>query len=252
MQSLQALQKEERERYERELKAAREETEKIKTRNMFLANDFEEVVRKNKVLEKSTTGAGDGMDRTADQASPLTTPRKKRFMPLRDGFDDDVILTSPKFKLKGTTPSKKRKRPSVESPVGHLPLSQARRPPLDENNKHLHVVDEEILQRLWHDDHRFDVGKPTIALNPVLMFVKLFEALEAHRSEQGNIRTMEALSKYAFPSSPDTSLSSLFIDNLISLKATSSKAEFPVVVSKSLLSIWRGILEEKFVSSTIP
>ena len=77
----------------------------------------------------------------------------------------------------------------------------------------------------------------------------MFEALAAHRSGQGNIRTLEALSKYTLPSAPDTTLSSLFIDKIAVFKATSSKAEFPAVVCKSLLSVWQGIMHDRFVSS---
>lgn len=78
--------------------------------------------------------------------------------------------------------------------------------------------------------------------------MKLFEALATHRSGQGNIRTLEALSKYTLPSSPDTTLSSLFIDKITTLRVTSSKAEFPVIVCKSLLSVWQGIMHDRFVS----
>lgn len=157
LQQLHAIQKEERERFEQELRVAREEAEKLRTRNMFLSNDFEEVMRKNKALERSDvvdndTGRGNG------QASPMTTPKKKRPLPHRDGFDDnEIVMTSPKFKSKVVTPSKKRKRQPLGSPLGPLPLSQSRRMPAIEGSRHPHAVEEEILQKLWCDDHRFDV-----------------------------------------------------------------------------------------------
>ncbi|KAF8426866.1 hypothetical protein EV426DRAFT_423425 [Tirmania nivea] len=230
LQQLHTNQKEEREKLEQELRVAREEAEKLRTRIMFLSNDLEEIIRKNKALEKSAT-AGDDTDRGNGQASPMTTPKKKKPLPHRDGFDDDeIVMTSPKCKLKAMIPSKKRKRQLLESPIGSLPLSQSRRTPFVESSRHLHVIDEEILQRLWCDDHRFD----------------LFEALATHRSVQGNIRTLEALSKYTLPSVPDTTLSSLFIDKITALKVTHPKAEFPAVVCRSLLSVWQGIMHDRF------
>lgn len=224
-----AVQKEERERLEQKLRVAKEEAEKFRTLNMFLSNDVEEMKRKNKALERSGM-AGDNTGRGNRQASPITTPKKKKALPHRDGFDDDeIVMASPKFNSKTMTPSKKRKRQPLGSPVGPLPLSQSRAPAV-EGSRHLHVIDEEILQRLWSDDHRFD----------------LFEALAAHRSGQGSIRTLESLSKYTLPSAPDTTLSSLFIDKITAFKAASSKAEFPAVVCKSLLSIWQGIIHDRF------
>lgn len=141
----------------------------MKTRIMFLTNDLEEVVRKNKkTLERSNTGVGEEASRNSGQPSPLTTPKKKKQMSLRDGFDDDdFVLSSPKFKSK--TPSKKRKRPPVESPVSSLPLAPTRKTPVAETSQQLHLVSEEILQRLWDDDNRFDVREALFSYinNPI-------------------------------------------------------------------------------------
>jgi len=165
LQQLHAIQKEERERFEQELRVAREEAEKLRTRNMFLSNDFEEVIRKNKTLERSGT-AGDDTSRGYGQGSPIATPKKKKPLPHRDGFDDDdIVMTSPKFKSKTMTPSKKRKRQPLESPLRSLPLSQPRRTPAAESSRNLLSVDEEILQRLWCDDNRFDVCEAQYTLS---------------------------------------------------------------------------------------
>jgi len=165
LQQLHANHKDEREMREKELRMEREEAEKLRTRNMFLSNDFEELIRKNKALERSSTAGGD-TGTGYGQASPMTTPKKKKALPHRDGFDDDeIVMTSPKFKSKTMTPSKKRKRQSLGSPVGPLPLSQSRRAPVVEGSRNLHVIDEEILQRLWSDDHRFDVCEARYTLS---------------------------------------------------------------------------------------
>ena len=244
--SIQAMHKEEREKYEQELRMVKEEIEKLRTQNMFLANDFEEVLRKNKSLEKN---GNDDLGKIARQSSPMTTPKKKKFMPHRDGFDDDeIVITSPNLKSRVITPSKKRKRPSLESPKGSLPLSQSRGAPAIEGARNLYVVDEEILQRLWHDDRRFMVSDPIAAGWAVsLRQAKLLELLEAHRSELGDSRTLETLSRYSLPSSPEMTLSSLLIDNITSSHTASAKSGFSAAVCKSLLCIWRKLLDERFV-----
>ena len=244
--SMQCMHKEEREKYEQELQAVKEEMEKLKTQNMFLANDFEEVLRKNKALEKN---GNDDFGKIVRQSSPMTTPRKKKFMPHRDGFDDDeIVITSPNLKSKVITPSKKRKRPSVESPKGSLQLSQSRGAPAIEGARNLYVVDEEILQGLWHDDRRFMVSDAIAAGWAIsLRQAKLLELLEVHRSELGEIRTLEILSRYSLPSSPEITLSSLLIDGITSPQAVSANSGFSVAVCKSLLYIWRKLLDERFV-----
>ncbi|KAF8472081.1 hypothetical protein BDZ91DRAFT_653093 [Kalaharituber pfeilii] len=246
LQSLQAHHNEEKERYERELDALKAEMEQLRTRIMFLNNDYEEVVRKNKALEKSATTASNtntfggfiGGER-GGTASPSITPKRKKIMTHRDGFDDDeiMIMGSPrggrtKTVSMVTTPSKKRKRITVDSPVNAvLPLSQSRRTPAMEGSaRRLHLVDEEILKGLWKEDGRFD----------------FYEAIMSHRSEISNVRALEELSKCSFPSNPATTLSSMFIDNISKLNTESPKEKFPVIVCKSLLSIWWGILKEKF------
>ena len=154
---MQARQKEEREKHELEKQAQNAEIESLKTRHMFLMNDYEEVLRKNKALERNVSTAADDTGKRA--ASPMTTPRKKKLMLHRDGFDDnEIVVVSPK-KSKGTTPVKKRKRlHSGNPPLAVLPLSQSRKAPFIEGSKNL-VVDEELLQRLWQSNHKFDVCK---------------------------------------------------------------------------------------------
>lgn len=78
--------------------------------------------------------------------------------------------------------------------------------------------------------------------------MKLFEAIEAHIPEGGTTRTLEALSRYSLPSTAEITIASLFIDNITALKHNSSKAEFPTIIGKTLLTIWRSILDERFVS----
>ena len=160
--SIQAIQNEEREKLEQELKAAREETELVKTKNLFLKNDYEEVIRKNKSLERTVSMSGDeaGKKRAMRQ-SPVTTPKKKKVMHYRDGFDDDEIMVSPskaQIKSKVTTPSKKRKRTASGSPAAFsLPLSQLPRAPISNASSHVQLVDLSILEKLLQDNTQSDV-----------------------------------------------------------------------------------------------
>ncbi|KAF8457612.1 hypothetical protein BDZ91DRAFT_800548 [Kalaharituber pfeilii] len=224
------------------------EVEQLRTRIMFLNNDYEEAVRKNKVLEKSATvttntttfGGFVGGER-GGTASLSMTLKKKKIMTHRDGFDDDeIMIGSPRGgrakMITAATPSKKRKRITIDSPMNAvLPLSQARRTPTVEGNAGgLHLVDEEILKALRKEDERFDV---------------VYEAIVSHCPEISNVCTLEELSKYSFPSNPAMTLSSMLTDNLSKLNAESLKEEIPVLLKWTPFPHLLDLLQFSFMYS---
>lgn len=76
----------------------------------------------------------------------------------------------------------------------------------------------------------------------------------AHRISSSRERTLEALTKFTFPSTPQATLSSLFLDKVAFLESTTTmstmKSDFSVMVCKVLLSIWARCLQESFVRPT--
>jgi len=121
-----------------------------------LAEESERVRRLNKAKEVEKK---DGLG--------VTTPKKKKALPHRDGFDDDEIeILSPskispsKFQKKTTgSPSKpgKRKRKTADSPAGALEVVASDEPPTTEPEQKAAVLDEAIIARLGNQDDQFDV-----------------------------------------------------------------------------------------------
>lgn len=221
----------------------------MKTETVFLRKEVEEGVKQNRSLanrsltNKSkrqqqvlpTVAGEDGMDLNIPTASgisaksPATTPKRNhRSFALRDGFEDEE-MASPSRAGNKTPKGVKRKRSILDSPIQALP---SRRMTLV-GDKPVQVVDEALLEKLWKDDDKFD----------------FFKAVMAHRTGLSGERTLEALTKFSFPSSPRTTLSTLFQDKVTLLQSTAVKSEFSAGVCGVLLSVWSGCLQEKLVSS---
>jgi hypothetical protein len=97
----------------------------------------------------------------------LVTPRKKKSLPHRDGFDDDEIqiISPPKvspsrFHKKPGTPTRgaKRKRKAVDSPIAPLEVIHDEDSYRDVPEQKTPVIDEAMLARLGIQDDRFDVS----------------------------------------------------------------------------------------------
>ena len=143
------------------LEAARTAEKNAATERDFikqdLAQESERVRRLNRAREAEKK---DG--------STVTTPKKKKALAHRDGFDDDEIeILSPskispsKFQRRTAgSPAKpgKRKRKAVESPVAPLEVVHAEEPPAEDLQPRLPVVDEAIIERLGRQDDRLNVG----------------------------------------------------------------------------------------------
>jgi len=164
--------------YEREMAALRKlntdklekqqkalEAAKIAEKNAVIERDFtkqdlaEESERVRKLSRQKGAEKNDG-------ASFVTTPKKKKALSHRDGFDDDEIeILSPskispsKFQKRNAgSPSKpgKRKRKTVESPAGALEL-HVEEPPAIPQDPRATIFDEATIASLQIEDERFDV-----------------------------------------------------------------------------------------------
>ena len=139
-----------------ELDSARKDREKVETNNRFLEHDLAQEAQKAKQKRPLKDGNGNiGKTKTATEDSPVTTPKKSKPLPLRDGFNDEEVVvvspSKPKELSKPSTPraAAKRKRPAIEkSPSQPLPL-RLRERPLD-------------TEDLWSTE----TGNPDLLLQP--------------------------------------------------------------------------------------
>lgn len=175
-------------KYERELVAVRKlnedklakaqkelEASRISEKNIAIERDFirqdlteesERVRRLNKAKAVEKTGG------------PAVTPKKKKTLPHRDGFDDDEIeVLSPsrvspsKFQRRlAGSPSRlgaKRKRKAVESPISALDVQQevdvSASLPVAEL-----ILDDAIIESLGRQDDRLDASDCLSSLSKIV------------------------------------------------------------------------------------
>ncbi|KAB8337282.1 hypothetical protein FH972_021583 [Carpinus fangiana] len=216
-----------------ELEAARKDMEKSETDRRFLEHDMREEAKKR---ANAARGAAKG------PASPAVTPRKTRSKKMGDGFDDDeVMMVSPSKSMERRergTPSKngmaaKRKRlvqSDQASPGRALPLSES-------------AGSFEELRSV--DDASFDVKMPlrpktNLASGASLEFI---QTILNHRHDLESDRTIERLTKHAFPTNPTTSLSSIIYDYFTPSDAS---AEYQLGFCELIMNMWTRCLDEKF------
>lgn len=154
MASLRKLNAEASAKQRRELEAARQAERAAAVERDFLKQDTAEAVRARRVAQAKEKSA----------TEPLT-PRKKKLLAHRDGFDDDEIeflspsKNSPNKLRKTSTPTKPgktRKRKVPDSPAGPLEVIDAAEPPPPEPQ---HFMDEALLKKLSVQDDRYDVRR---------------------------------------------------------------------------------------------
>lgn len=152
LNALRKLSEEKISKQKKELEAARVAANNAATERDFVKQDLaesERVQRLNRALERKDSN---------------TTPKKKKPLPHRDGFDDDEVeIISPsrispsKFRPRNGTPTKpgKRKRKTIESPAAALDVLIEEPPEVHESK--LPMLDESVIARLGIQDDRFDV-----------------------------------------------------------------------------------------------
>ncbi|SMY28251.1 unnamed protein product [Zymoseptoria tritici ST99CH_1A5] len=213
-------------RQKAELEAQKKEREKTETNNRFLQHDLAQEAERTK---RSTAAP---KSRVATQ---MGTPRRNKRTAIGDGFDDDEVrLVSPtrsKERVKEQTPKlgAKRKRSANDSPVASLSFTQPVQ--LQHTDSEQTIVSfpettaEGVIQRR---DSRYDYLQ--LILN--------------HRPHEGHARTVEQMAKYSFPSRPEHSLASIFIDK-ITYEANAGN-DLPLMVCRVLLTLWSQCLDDKF------
>lgn len=218
---MQKLHQDETSKQKAELEAGRKQREKMETDNRFLQHDLAQEADRTKRLN------GPGRARTAPGIGG--TPKKTKKTGLGDGFDDDEVrMVSPsasKDKSKDQTPraGNKRKRSAQDSPVAPLSFTQPIRPKSAEQNA---------------------LPVPAPLVQHELRYAFMQRTLN-HRPYEGHQRTVEALTKYAYPSKPAESLSSMMLSSLTS-PLSSDETNLPLKLARIMLRLWRRCLEEVY------
>lgn len=166
MAALRKLNEDKLSKQEKALEAARIAEKNAATEREFIRRDLAEETEKVRRLSKT---------KEAEKKEALmTTPKKKKALPHRDGFDDDEIeflspskISPSKFQKKvAGSPSRvggKRRRKTVESPIAALEVQVD-----DESTKkpkiNYLVFDESIIDSLSRQDDRFDVRFETLSI----------------------------------------------------------------------------------------
>ncbi|CZR64986.1 related to protein UVS-3 (presumed DNA repair and checkpoint control protein) [Phialocephala subalpina] len=212
------------------LEQARTKEKNAATERDFIRRDLAEESERVRRLNKA---------RDAEKKDVNVTPKKKKSLPHRDGFDDDEIeIISPsrvspsKFQKRILgSPSKpgKRKRKTVESPAGALEIIQPEGP-LAFNSSTL-ALDEAILAKLDIQDDRFD----------------FIGTMLDHRIDAEHLRTVEELGKYALPSSPKESFQSVILGQIPALGLKKQSKELSIEFCNLLITMWKKCKKELYL-----
>ncbi|KAI9739180.1 MAG: hypothetical protein M1834_007393 [Cirrosporium novae-zelandiae] len=211
------------------------ENQRIATANKFLQREVEEEGQKTKGTRASRK-EGTKFISTDVQ----TTPKKSGILPFRDGFDDGEIMpVSPskrRARQKPTTPKagEKRKRGvTLDSPLPSLQFDNHGEDimQIDEDDnpyqRHMKSQNEEF-QRNYHRYH-------------------VMQYILNHHPSFGQDRTVEALTKYAFPSEPQKHISSIFLEETSLLRTEEDIECFPGQITKIIITkMWHPCLDEKY------
>lgn len=223
-----------------ELQRLKQQNEQAKTNNVFAAH--EQMADRVTRAQKNQVSIRTRQPTVA--ASPSTTPKKQQkhtsfHNGMGDGFDeDDMAFASPaktREKSKAFTPKQvsKRKRPvGDQSPIPILQLSEPRERPQPEKSNHAisGKLDNELLENLQKDDHRF----------------QLLFRLVNNRSSNGRDRVLEALAQHSFPSNPDKKLSSIVYDELLRCSLRHNVHELAIHICHIFFGLWQKCHEETY------
>lgn len=166
----------------------------------------------------------------------VTTPKKDKTSAFRDGFDDDEIRSPSKFnerKSNQSSPRKlgaKRKRKGQESPAPPLDVAPGETATSQHGQTDGLIPGDSLSERLVKPDDSLD-------------FLKIF--LD-HKIDRSHLKTIEELTKFAFPSAPDESLTSLILGKLPTLSTSPPSTDFPIELCELIISLWSRCLTEKY------
>ena len=228
---MQKLHADEAAKVKAELDAGKKEREKMETDNRFLQHDLAQEAERAKRLN------GPGKARAAAIAKGKETPRKAKKTGLGDGFDDDEVrVVSPsksREKSKDATPrhGAKRKRTANDSPVAALSFTQPAEPTRQESNESALVSFEQTSSVTEvREDSRYE----------------FMQRMLRHSPYEGHERTMEALTKHAFPSQPNRSAATALTDELSRPTASDEVEYLPLKLLRAALKLWSRCLAEHY------
>ncbi len=217
--------------------ATNKRSEKIANQNEFLKHELKEELEKIKALQKRLKEKEARLS-NVDGAEAVTTPRKARQLPLRDGFDDeDIPVASPVKsgrKSKGGTPTnagkKKRKVPDG-SPIPALTFHESFNAP----PKELDTVKEESPKTV----ERVLVIRKDPRAKKSLRFM---QRMLNHRLAPCNDRILEVFSQFFFPSDTKKSFTSIVLEESAALSGETLPSGF----TKVIIALWARALKEKY------
>ncbi|KAK0119862.1 hypothetical protein ONS95_011292 [Cadophora gregata] len=211
------------------LEAARIAERNAATERDFIRRDLAEESERVRQLNKAREAERKGVDL-------VTTPKKKKALPHRDGFDDDEIeIVSPskispsKFQKRlAGSPSKpaKRKRKAAESPASALQVIHSEES--TESGPPAPLLDEGLIAKLGIPDGRFD----------------FLGMMLDHRVESNGLRTFEELGKHNYPSAPNESFQAIILGKIPSLGFKKSSKDLEVDFCELLIAIWANCAKE--------
>ena len=223
---MQKLHADEAAKQKAELDTMRKQREKIETDNRFLQHDLAQEA------DRAKRTAGSSKLRPTREKD---TPRKKK-QGLGDGFDDsEVLMVSPsrsRERPKDQTPTAgaKRKRSAQDSPLPPLSFMPPPKPSREVSGEQsfASTLPASVAPGASEAPHQYE-------------FV---QRMLNHKRLGSKERTVELFAKYNFPSNPDRSVASIFLDGLSS-SAPTGLDDMPLKVSYTLLRLWSSCLHEK-------
>ncbi|KAL3423947.1 DNA repair protein rad26 [Phlyctema vagabunda] len=234
MNATKKLHAEQTARQQKAIEAARNAERNAATERDFFKQDLAEEAERVRRLNKAK-GSG--------ETGVTTTPKKK--LSHRDGFDDDELefvspskLSPSKFQKRlAGSPSKagtKRKRKAPESPIPALEVMQIDEPELQVAAVQMESVpafDEHMIHVLSRQEDRLDFLAHMID----------------HRPRHDQARTFDSLSKYALPSAPGESFSSIIFGKIPMMGMKETVLDLPVEFCELLISLWARCITEKLL-----
>jgi Protein of unknown function (DUF3636) len=224
---------EEAAKHQTRLESMLAKSKELATENQFLKHDLKEEESRNMILQRTLKDKppGEKGDR------PASTPQRVTADSLRDGFDDgELMIISPSKsgrRSKGGTPTagaKRKRKIDVQSPIPSLALRQSAAPvssPTKEAQSP--PIPERVVPTIRRDR---SAGKN-------LQFV---QRIFNHRIAGGNERILEALMKYAFPSDPSKTFTSIVLEAIARL----SGKGLPADLLQVFIELWAKSLQEKY------
>ena len=239
----QRLHADESARYRLEIEKARSDIQSISTEKAFLENELAEGSKKVRQVQKERNKGILIPPETSEfvKRTLPATPKKSKSSTYADGFNDDEvqILSPSKLALRRRTGTPKaglkRKRRAVDdSPVKPQQLEFVE--PVRHN--HDDKGHEDLLSQRVFGNHQNKRQR-----DADLHFTR---RLLNHRLQRSQERTIEVLSQFSLPSSPEKALSTLLYDQLLMLGETAKVEDLPVAVGLILISMWSQCLRERY------